>query len=464
MVVLQSNWTSAEEAREQGRALRDTTPLDVHAGWSPPAVRPSVTEFLADRNVGRMPELLPIGHGRMAASAFSFYRGSAGLMAHDLVGCPVTGLDAQICGDAHAANFGLYGTPSGRIIIDINDFDETVRGPWEWDLKRLATSLVLAGRTGSNVGDKASRKAARDSAKAYRKAWKNLAAQPFVDSWAALGDEDTIAEAEAEALFDDFQEAADEAARNTSEKVARKNTERLDDGTWRFVAKPPVLTPVSEEVRQAVFDALPAYYGTLRRSSQPLAQRYRPRDVAMRVVGTGSVGMRAYVVLMEGNEDEALILQVKQAGPSALAPYLPDHGPSGGEAHEVVGHVEGHAERIVLGARRVQAETDQLFGWADVAGTPYIVRQFRNRKGSIDASLLTADHLDDYARLVGALLARAHSRTLDPRVMDGYLRKGKEFDEALADFATTYAAQVETDHAEMLDLIADGTVDADTTV
>jgi uncharacterized protein (DUF2252 family) len=449
MVILHSNWTSADDARDQGRSLRDQVPLDAHAAWSRPAERPTIEEFLAARNVGRMPELLPIGHGRMAASAFAFYRGSAGLMAHDLAGCPVTGVDAQICGDAHAANFGLYGTGDGRIVIDVNDFDETVVGPWEWDLKRLATSLVLAGRTGSNVGDDASRKAARDSAKAYRKAWKHLASLPFIESWAALGDENAIANAEAEALFDDFEEAASDAAKNTSEKVARKNTERLPDGTWRFVAKPPVLTPVDEETRQAVFDALPAYYGTLRRSSQPLAQRYRPRDVAMRVVGTGSVGMRAYVVLMEGNGDEALILQVKQAGPSALAPYVEDAHPE-----------RGHAERIVLGARRVQAETDQLFGWADVAGTPYIVRQFRNRKGSIDASLLTADHLDDYGRLVGALLARAHSRSVDPRVMDGYLRKGKEFDEAIADFALSYAEQVESDHAELLKLIDAGTIEA----
>jgi uncharacterized protein (DUF2252 family) len=449
MVILHSNWTSAEDAREQGHALREKVALGAHAAFERPAKRPTIAEFIEQRNVGRMEELLPIGHGRMAASAFSFYRGSAGLMAHDLAECTVTGIDAQICGDAHAANFGLYGTHDGRIIIDVNDFDETVVGPWEWDLKRLATSLVLAGRTGKAVGDDASRKAAFDTARAYRKAWKHLAKMPFVDSWAALGDESAIARADADALFDDFREAVSDAAANTSEKVARKNTERLPDGSWRFVAKPPVLTPVSEETKQAVLDALPAYYGTLRRSFQQLATRYRPRDVAMRVVGTGSVGMRAYVVLMEGNDGEALILQVKQAGPSALAPYLP--------APEVE---QGHAERIVLGARRVQAETDQLFGWADVAGTPYIVRQFRNRKGSIDASLLTADHLDDYGRLAGALLARAHSRSVDPRVMHGYLRKGKEFDEAIADFAIAYTDQVESDHAEMLELIESGAIEA----
>ncbi|GAB2460133.1 DUF2252 domain-containing protein [Nocardioides hungaricus] len=441
------SWCSDGEARERGRALRAAVGLDAHAELVLAPGRPGVEEFLRARSAGRLADLLPLGHGRMSANAFAFYRGSAGLMAHDLAQGSVTGLTGQICGDAHAANFGLYGTHDGRILMDINDFDETAVGPWEWDLKRLATSVVLAGRTGAEVGDKAGRRAAHDAAKAYRKAFGRLAAQPFADSWSALGDESAIEQADADALFDDFRRAASAAARNTSERAAVKLAHRHGEDGWHFVADPPILSELPEDTRRAVLDALPAYQDTLRWPWRQLVDRYRARDAAMRVVGTGSVGMRCYLVLLQGNDDEALVLQVKQVGPSALAPYLPQVE----EAH--------HGARVVLGALLMQAETDQLFGWTSVDGSPYVVRQFRNRKGSIDPILLNRGHLDDYARLAGSLLARAHSRTIDPRVLAAYFEDGSAFDDAVAEFALAYAGHVERDHAEMVELIASGRVE-----
>ncbi len=449
-------WTSDADARERGRALRDVLGHDGHAEFTAPVQRPSVTDFLARRNADRDPALVPLGHGRMSADAFAFFRGTAGLMAHDLAGAPVTGVIGQLCGDAHAGNFGLYGTDDGRIVIDINDFDETVAGPWEWDLKRLATSLVLAGRTGSRVGDDATRKAARHAAKAYRKACKHLAGLSFLDSWTALGDESAIERANADELFDDFESAAAKAVRNTSERVATKLTAR-DEDEWRFVPDPPVLTAVDAATRDAVVAALREYPATLHESRRRLVARYAPRDVAMRIVGTGSVGMRSYVVLLQGNDaadvNEALVLQVKQAGPSALAPYV-----TVGDGHD--------GERVVAGARLVQSETDLLFGWAtvDLPGVgprPFVVRQFRNRKGSIDPTVLTADHLDDYARLAGSLLARAHCRTIDPRVLAGYLEKGKPFDLAVADFAFAYAGRAEDDYAAFMTAIDGGELAAE---
>ncbi|WP_460604086.1 DUF2252 domain-containing protein [Jatrophihabitans fulvus] len=440
-------WTDADEARAAGEQVRRTVPHDAHGTFVPATDRPTMVEFVRARDEGRDPALLPLAHHRIAVDAFAFFRGSAGLMAMDLADDPVTGLRAQICGDAHASNFGLYGTDDGRIVMNVNDFDETVVGPWEWDLKRLATSLVLAGRTGSRVGDEATRKAARHAARAYRRACRHLAGLPFLDAWTALGDESYIALADADALFDDFEAAAAKAVRNTSEKVAGKVTRR-DDDVWRFVPDPPILTEVDDATTAAVVEGLRAYPPSLHASRRRLIERYATRDVAMRVVGTGSVGMRAYVALLQGNGDEALVLQLKQAGPSALAPYLPPSEPM----HD--------GQRVVEGARLVQSATDLLFGWTTIAGRPFIVRQFRNRKGSIDPTVLTADHLDDYARLAGALLARAHCRTIDARTLSGYLAKGKEFDAAVARFALAYADRVELDHAEFVAAIEADEVEA----
>lgn len=443
---LWNGWLRPEVARQAGRDLRKVADHDAHGEFSLAADRPSVAEFMNRSNEGRLEDLVPLRHQRMAETPFAFYRGTAGLMAYDLSHGPSTGVTGQICGDAHSANFGLYGTDDGRIVMDINDFDETVVGPWEWDLKRLAASLVLAGREGGVPKDVAV-KAARHAAKAYRREVRHMAGLPFLTSWSALGDEAIIARADADELLDDFGAAAAKAQRNTSEKVAGKITTRTEDGKWEFISDPPVLSHVDDATEAAVVEASSEYVESLRGPRRTLMSRFRPCDVAMRVVGTGSVGLRAYVVLLEGNGEEALVLQVKQAQPSALAPYVEP-----GEA----GLHEGH--RIVRGARLVQAETDILFGYTTIDGLPYIVRQFRNRKGEIDPAELSRSHLDDYGRLAGALLARAHSRSIDPRVLAGYGEDGKGFDKAIARFAVAYADQVLLDYQEFLDAISDGTL------
>lgn len=442
-----AQWLTSEQARAAGRELRTEVPYGEHASVTLPAGRPSVEQFLRSRDTGRLPELLPLAHGRMAASAFGFFRGSAGLMAHDLAGAPVTGVDAQLCGDAHVANFGLYGTSAGRIVMDINDFDETVVGPWEWDLKRLAASLVLAGRAGVQLKDKAGLRAARRTVRSYRRTMEHLAGLPFLDSWTALSDEATIKQARADALSDDFAAAAKKARANTSDRVADQSAHRTTDD-WHFRPEPPILTSVDDATRAAVIDALTEYAGTVHESRAHLLARYQARDVAMRVVGTGSVGLRCYVVLLQGNGGEALVLQVKQAQASALAPYLPG-APA---AHE--------GARVVHGARLVQADSDLLLGWTTVEATPFVVRQFRNRKGTIDVTLLSEDHLDDYGRLAGALLARAHSRSVDPRLLAGYFEGATDLDDAIAAYALAYADQAESDHAELLSLIDAGRVPA----
>ncbi|MAU84500.1 DUF2252 domain-containing protein [Gordonia sp. Z-3] len=442
-----------DERRAEGRALRADVPIDAHDHAAVSATRPTVLDFIAHSNANRLEHLIGLRVGRMIASPFTFFRGSAGLMAADLAGSPATGLTAQLCGDAHAANFGLYGTPDGQIVMDINDFDETIEGPWEWDLKRLATSLVLAGREGG-VAESGCVDAAEDSVKSYRRTMRGLAEVGFLRSWNALPDESALERVKADELLDDFAKAAKKARRNTSAKVAAKWTEHLDDHetgirSRRFVSDPPILTAVDPAVSDAVVDGLERYADTLRESRRTLMARYSVADVAFRIVGTGSVGLRNYVALLLGNHDEVLVLQLKQAQPSALAPFLPAATPQ----HE--------GKRIVRGARLVQSETDILLGWTTIDDRPYIVRQFRNLKGDIDPTDLERDHLDDYGRLAGALLARAHARSLDPRLLAGYFEDDSDLDEVIGRYAVRYADRTEADHETLVEAVRAGRVPAD---
>lgn len=451
-------YVSADDARARGRAARERVPYGARDRAAEGPARPGVVEFVEASNRGRIERLIPLRIGRMSASPFTFYRGAAGLMAADLAAGPDSGLIAQICGDAHAANFGLYGSQRGEIVMDINDFDETVAGPWEWDLERLAASLVLAGRESGADEDDCAR-AARDAVRAYRKAVTGLAELPFLQSWTELHDDAILSAAEADDLVDDFKKAAKKARKNTSAKVVAKWTEHLDDHETgirkhRFVSDPPILTPVEEAVSEAIIDGLHTYAGTLRESRRNLLGRYAVSDVAFRIVGTGSVGLHSYVVLLHGNDGESLVLQVKQAAPSALTPFVAAVPPR----HE--------GERIVAGARLVQSETDILLGWTTVeldTPLPFIVRQFRNLKGSIDPATLSASDLDDYARLAGTLLARAHARSLDPRTTAGYLDgdDAETFDEAVTAFAVRYADRTEADHAELLAAVDAGRLATD---
>ena len=442
--------------KDEGKTLRGGVPRAAHAAFAPDGSRPDAVTAVEESSRGRLPELTPLRVGRMAATPFAFLRGSAGLMAYDLARTPVTGIGAQICGDAHAANFGLYGDARGGLVIDLNDFDETVHGPWEWDLKRLATSLVLAGRE-AGADEDTCRSAARDTAGAYRRTMRLLSKLSAQDAWNAIADEELVSHTDAHDLLGTLERVSEKARANTSGRFAAKSTERTEDGGRRFVDAPPVLRRIPDAEAVAVASALEEYLGTLPPDRHPLLARHAVHDVAFRVVGTGSVGTRSYVVLLLDHRGEPLVLQVKEARPSALVPHLPAAGFDVPEA----GH-EGR--RVVHGQKRMQVISDNLLGWTTVDGRPFQVRQFRNRKGSVDPAALAADQVDDYGRMTGALLARAHAHSADPRLIAGYCGKNDELDEAVADFAVAYADRTEADHTDLVTAVREGRIAAETGV
>ncbi|MFD9904445.1 DUF2252 domain-containing protein [Streptomyces sp. NPDC059063] len=450
--------------KQEGKAHRDRVPRSAHATYAADDHRPDPVSVIEDTNRGRLPDLTPIRVGRMAASPFAFLRGTAGLMAYDLARTPVTGIGAQICGDAHAANFGLYADARGGLIIDLNDFDETVHGPWEWDVKRLATSLVLAGREAGATED-ACEEAAYDAVGAYRRTMRLLAKLPVLDAWNAIADEELVSHTDARDLLGTLDRVSEKARQNTSARFAAKSTEPVPDADTdpggvtprRFIDAPPVLRRVPDAEAAAVALALGAYRSTLPEDRLPLLARYSLQDVAFRVVGTGSVGLRSYVVLLLDHRGEPLVLQVKEASPSVLLPHLPTAGFKEQEAvHE--------GRRVVLGQKRMQVVSDFLLGWTTISGRPFQVRQFRNRKGSVDPAALAADQLDDYGRMTGALLARAHAHSADPRLIAGYCGKNDELDESVTRFAVTYANQTEADHARLVEAVRGGRIEAETGV
>ncbi|WP_030752647.1 DUF2252 domain-containing protein [Streptomyces griseus] len=448
--------TTGRSPKAHGKHLRTVVPRASHADLDLPAGRPDAVRAVEESSRGRVPELTPIRVGRMAANPFAFLRGSAGLMAHDLVGTPVTGVAAQLCGDAHAANFGLYGDARGRLVMDLNDFDETAVGPWEWDLKRLATSLVLAGRV-VGADEDTCRAAAFDTVGAYRRTMRLLARLPSLDAWNAIPDEELVSHTDARDLLGTLERVSAKARNNTSARFAARSTEAVaetEGGGRRFVDAPPVLRRVPDAEAAAVTHALGEYLETVSEDRLPLLARHAVHDVAFRVVGTGSVGTRSYVVLLLDHRGEPLVLQVKEARPSVLLPHLP----AAGFAVPEPGH-EGR--RVVLGQKRMQVVSDILLGWTTVDGRPFQVRQFRNRKGSVDPAALTADQVDDYGRMTGALLARAHAHSADPRLIAGYCGKTEELDEAIAAFAVTYADRTTADHADLLTAIRTGRMAAE---
>ncbi|WP_327359215.1 DUF2252 domain-containing protein [Streptomyces sp. NBC_01304] len=451
-----ARWPEQEPPKRAGKALREQVPRSSHDRFAVAEGRPDAVAAVKESSRGRIPELIPMRVGKMAASPFSFLRGAAGLMAYDLARTPVTGIGAQICGDAHAANFGLYADARGGLVIDLNDFDETVHGPWEWDLKRLAASLVLAGREAGASEDDC-RQAAHDAVGAYRRTMRLLAKLPVLDAWNAIADEELVSHTDAHDLLGTLEKVSEKARNNTSGRFAAKSTEVLDDGSRRFVDAPPVLRRIPDAEAAAVASSLGEYLDTLSEDRLPLLARYAIQDVAFRVVGTGSVGTRSYVVLLQDHQGEPLVLQVKEARASALLPHLPAAGFK-------VGEVLHEGRRVVLGQKRMQVVSDILLGWTSAAGRPFQVRQFRNRKGSVDPAALAADQLDDYGRMTGALLARAHAHTADPRLISGYCGKNEELDESVASFAVAYADRTEADHAVLVAGVREGRIEAESGV
>lgn len=428
-----------------GRQLRDQVPRSAHATWAASPDRPDPIDILEASTTDLLPELVPIRHDRMKVSAFTFFRGTAELMAADLATTPTTGLHAQLCGDCHLSNFGLYASPERELVFDINDFDETIRGPWEWDLKRLATSIEIAGR--DLVMKPAARRlaVARALAEYRERLWTYAAMSPLDIRY----DHRSMRE-----LIDS---APDRAARRAREAIAttarRRDTEHLfprlierAGGVLRITDDPPVVFhPEQQDWRATVDDFLTTYRDSLAPEVRSVFDRYRFVDAAAKVSGIGSVGTRCFIALFLSDDDHPLILQAKEAGPSALAAFVDTSGPT----HQ--------GERVVVGQRIVQSASDLMLGWGrSQAGRDFYVRQLRDMKYSADISTLTPKQLATYASYCGWVLARAHAVSGDAATIAGYLGRGTRFDDAVIDFARTYADQNETDYARFLEALATG--------
>lgn len=437
---------------EEGRALREVAPHAAHGAWKPAADRPDPVQLVLKTNEGRQEQLVPLRMGRMAASPFGFLRGACAVMAWDLAHTPINGLTVIMDGDAHLNNFGLFGTPQRDVVFDLNDFDEGTIGPWEWDLKRLVASVNVAAR--ENGLDKAQRReAVLKAAFGYRFNARRLRGFGVLDAWylhSYPGRENPVYQ------FDPrtqavLAKAVAKAEQTTNATLLLKSCHRDIDGGWRFHEDPPVLTRVDEETARKVTAALVEYCETLPIERRYMLKRYRVTDVVHRVVGVGSVGTRAYLMLLFGSGDEdPLFLQVKEAAGAAHAPYLPP-----------LPEAFRHEGRRIVGAQRtLQASIDVLLGWTSIDGRPYYVRQMKNMKGSIPIEWLVGEPFNEYAMICGAILARAHSRTGDAAKIAAYWGKSGELDEALADLAEAYGDQTERDHALLVKAIKAGKVAA----
>jgi uncharacterized protein (DUF2252 family) len=415
-------------------------------------------KVITSQDSDRLQWLVPIRHGRMAESPFAFYRGAAKIMASDLSGTPVTGLNAQLCGDAHLANYGSYGSPDRRQVFDVNDFDETLPGPWEWDLKRLATSFVLAGRD-NEFDDADIRKATVTSVAAYRQAMGRFAEAKTLDIWYAQLSLDLIQQSLPKKK--DSQLVAKSAKKSRSKgslKALSKLAERVG-GKYRIKSAPPLLLPLRDlagsadpdELRKQVDASLDRYRSTLSDNRKLLFNRFQIEDMAVKVVGVGSVGTRCLIVLFQGrDQDDPLFLQIKEATDSVLEDHLPKS------------EYPEHGQRVVEGQRLMQASSDIFLGWTtDVKGShEYYWRQFHDMKGSADVSALNSGLLVKYAYVCGWTLAHAHARSGAPIAIAGYLGSGDVFDQAVADFAFSYADQNDRDYNAFRVAIESGRIEA----
>jgi uncharacterized protein (DUF2252 family) len=444
---------SYQERLERGRGARRATPRGDHAEWAPAPDRPDPIDVLEAQDRDRIPDLIPIRYSRMMASPFAFMRGAAIVMAHDLAGTPKTGMRAQLCGDAHLSNFGAYASPERALLFDVNDFDETLPGPWEWDVKRLAVSFVVAGR--ENGFDAAEcRQAAQASVASYRRRMSEFSKMGELEVWYSR-----VRVEEVRGLLSDAKsnkrttkklDKAVRKARGRDSLRALSKLTRVVDGHRIINDDPPLLVRIPEggEIRGQIYAILESYKRTLQEDRRHLLDRYRFVDAATKVVGVGSVGTRAYVVLLEGHdESDPLFLQVKEAGPSVLQGHLPS------STHEHHGH------RVVAGQRLMQAASDIFLGWfRGTEGRDFYWRQLKDMKGSANVEGMSPDELVIYAGLCGWALARAHARSGDRVQIAAYLGKSERFDVAVADFAEAYADQTERDHAALCAAVESGRV------
>lgn len=438
-----------QERLEVGKRLRTQVPRSAHAHWQPPAGRRDPIDILEESNQGRLSELTPIRYGRMLRSPFTFLRGSAALMASDLATLPSTGIRVQVCGDCHLLNFGLFATPERNLVFDLNDFDETLPAPWEWDIKRLAVSFVTAGRD-NNHADAESQLAAQTCMRAYREHLRQYSNMNPLEVWYTRLDAETIIALATDEEARKFRRQIAEKARSRVIEHVFPKTTTLVGGRHRFADQPPLLYHPSEpDWETRIREALEDYRQSLTDDRCRLLDRFRLEDVAIKVVGIGSVGTRCYVALFFSEDNHPLILQVKEARRSVLEPY------AGLSLYEHEG------ERVVAGQRLMQSSSDIFLGWLKGRqGTDFYVRQLRDMKMSFPIEGMSEVRLQRYAEFCGWTLARAHAKGGDAATISGYLGKGDAFDEAVAEFAVAYADQVERDHAALVEAVATGRVEA----
>jgi uncharacterized protein (DUF2252 family) len=438
---------TCERRRRAGRALRARVPRSAHESWAV-ADRADPIESLAENNRTRLPDLVPVRYGRMLTSPFAFLRGSAVLMARDLATTPDTGVRVQACGDAHLGNFGVFGTPERNLVFDVNDFDETLPGPWEWDLKRLAASIVLAAGNLRIEGTQAAG-VARSTVRAYRERMAELAVLGPIDVWHDRVDVAAVLAITRQARAKDLRRQLRIAKirRRTSLQVLPRLTQVVN-GTRRIVEDPPLIGHLDAETMDGA-KMIAGYAGSLPSDRRPLLERYQVLDTARKVVGIGSVGTRCYLSLLtDADARSPIFLQLKEAMESVLAPHA--------------GRSEfPHAgQRVVIGQRIMQAASDMFLGWTQYRGHEYYVRQFRDMKGSVNLDVMTPAGFASYAQICGRALARAHARSGDAALISGYLGRGDRFDRAVSRFATAYAAQVRRDHRALVAAAESGRVRA----
>jgi uncharacterized protein (DUF2252 family) len=458
---------SVAERIARGKAARAEVPRSSHAAFEPAPHRADPIELLEQQAETRVPELVPVRYGRMLVSPFTFYRGAARIMAADLAASPRSGLHVQSCGDAHLSNFGLFASPERRLVFDVNDFDETLPGPWEWDVKRLAASRMIAARN-NGFSRKEQERAVLDTAGEYRTAMAGFAGMKDLDVWYAHLDADLLLEQLGPQI-------RAKTVKRTQREIAKARTKdsiaafsklcRVVDGEARIVAEPPLIVPVTDLVegaeRDELFDGLHgmfrSYRGTLEHDRRVLLERFNLIDFARKVVGVGSVGTRAWIALLLGRDgQDPLFLQMKQAESSVLEEFL---GPS---------EFENHGERVVHGQRLMQGASDIFLGWlhatsvVDGQERDFYVRQLKDWKGSAEIERMIPSGLAAYGRLCGWTLARAHARSGDRIAIAAYLGKGTTFDRAIVEFSHAYAEQNERDYKALKKAVASGRVVAET--
>jgi uncharacterized protein (DUF2252 family) len=465
---------SLDERRAKGKQARNGTPLSSHAGWTPATDRPDPVALLEEQDATRESDLVPVRHGRMLVSPFTFYRGAAKIMAADLADTPTAGLDVQLCGDAHLSNFGAFASPERRLLFDLNDFDETLPGPFEYDVKRMAASFTIAGR--NNGFTKADTRAATlASVAAYREAMTSFATMSTLDVWYAHLDEDKFLkgvraaakaqkskkEAKAAKRAEKVGDRAFAKARTRDSLQALSKLGELVGGKYRIVSQPPIVVPMREleatyglspdEMDRVIREQFRAYRATLRDDQRQLLERFQVVDTARKVIGVGSVGTRAFIVLLQGrDQQDPLFLQVKEATASVLEDHLPKS------------RYKQHGERVVYGQRMMQAASDIFLGWTKGMDVDrhYYWRQLRDMKGSADVEAMVPVGLGFYAGICGWTLARAHARSGDPVGIAAYLGKRDQFDQAITDFSERYADQNEQDYQAFAKAVDSGRLQA----